>query len=264
MTLTRNSGAIFPWFSSTTVTVLATVLLVGCVNLDKPESVRNCAGTPQGCSDEPTSTSKSDASDGQKGSPDVKLEDGNATPDVVPGSPDAGPDRFSSPDVADAIVRRDSAPVEIDGGAVDGQGADLPFDLPVSADGPSFDEGSELDVGKADLPTPDTADAIADLPSADVTVDVTFLDATPDVQLNCVEQIVSSGYKAGTAAPCSECYDNKTPMVKQCTGMLDCLAPKSAPRSSSTILQCLNQVGGSGVVSDCVTVLLKAGCPNGY
>jgi hypothetical protein len=241
------------------------LLLLGCVNLDKPENVRNCAGTPQGCSDDPTPTPKSDASDGQKVS-DVKLEDGNGTPDLPPGSPDAGPDRFSSPDVADAIIRRDTM---IDGGPVDVEGAqaDLLLDLPVLPDGPSLDEGGELDLGKADLPTPDaadTADAVADLPSADLTVDVTVLDTTPDVQVNCVAQIVSNGYKAGTAPACSECRENGLSLAAKCSAMIDCLAPKPAPRSSNVFMECRNQVGGSIPVGDCATVLVKAGCPNGY
>lgn len=267
MTPTKNSGAIFSWFRSTTVTILSAVLLLGCVNLEKPESVRNCAGKPQGCSDEPTS--KSDASDGQRGSPDVKLEDGNGTPDVPPGSPDAGPDRFASPDVVDAIIRRDTAPVEIDGGPVDVADAlaDLLLDFPVLLDGASLDEGGELDLGKSDLGAPDsadTADAVVDLPPADLTVDVTLLDTTPDVQVNCVAQIVSNGYKAGTAPACSECRENGLSLAAKCSAMIDCLAPRPAPRSPNVFMECRNQVGGSIPVGDCATALVKAGCPNGY
>lgn len=261
MIRTKSIGAIFSRPSSTTVTVLYTVLLFGCVNLDKPENVRICAGTPAGCSDNPVP--KSDASDGQKPSPDVKLEDSNGTSDVPPGLPDAGPDRFSSPDVADGVIRRDSAPV--DGGAGDAEDAqgDLLPDSPVPLDGPVLDEGGAFDLGKSDLPGPDTADAVVDLPSADLTVDVTLLDTPPDVQLNCVAQIVSNSYKAGTHA-CADCWENGLSLAAKCSAMMDCLAPKPAPRSSGVFTECRNQAGGSMPVNDCVTAIVKDGCPNGY
>lgn len=264
MTRTKSSCATFCWLSSTTVTVLSTALLLGCVSLEKPENVKNCASSPEGCSDNPTP--KSDASDGHKATPDAKLEDAGGTWDVPPGLPDAGPDRFSSPDVGDATIRRDAVPVVMDGSSVDADQFDLPLDLP-SSDASSLDEGVELDLGDSDGPSPDTvesADAVADLPEADLGLDVASPDTPPDAQVNCVAQIASDGYKAGSAPPCSECRDNGLSLATKCQVMIDCLASKPAPRSSTVFRDCLNVASGSAPVSTCATALVQAGCPNGY
>lgn len=249
----------FPSFGSTAIGVLSTVMLLGCVSLDKPENVVKCATSPEGCSDNPTS--KPDASDGPKGSPDARLEDAPAD------SPYADAGKDASPDAPDSVMR-DSRLVDLgDGlGEPDAQ-PDLSPDLPVPLDLSWLDEGASFDLGKSDLPIPDAVDSgdvAPDLSLADVFVDTAPLDTQPDVQTNCVAQIASNGYAAGAAPACSECHDNNLSLAKQCTGMIDCLATKPAPRGLGAFMDCQNQVAGSSLVGDCAVALVKAGCPNGY
>ncbi len=264
MTRTKRSCATFFWLSSITVTVLSSAFLMGCVSLDKPENVKKCASSPQGCSDYPTP--KSDASDGHKATPDARLEDAAGTGDVLPELPDSSPDRFSSPDAGDATIRQDAAPVAMDGGPVDADPFDSPLDLP-SSDASSLDEGVELDLGSSDGPSPDiteNVDTLVDLASPDLGFDVASPDTPPDAEVNCVAQIASTGYKAGSAPPCSECRDNGLSLATKCQVMIDCLASKPAPRSSTVFQDCLNVASGSAPVSACATALVRAGCPNGY
>jgi len=253
-----------------TSSIASLLLLLGCVNLDKPENVRNCAGSSEGCSDDNPGP-KSDAADGQKSSADTRFGDAGLTPDGPQANPDGSGDSGSSPDIVDTLLRRDSAQVELDAGLADGStedalvddvAVDLPFDVQILFDLPApLDSTMALDLPQPDLPVPDLKDA--DFQVLDLPPDLT-LDTQPDAQVSCFAQIISNGYKAGSAPACSECRDNTLSLATKCTQMIDCLAPKPAPRTSDVFMLCRNQVGGSTPVGDCVTALAKAGCPNGY
>lgn len=125
-----------------------------------------------------------------------------------------------------------------------------------------------------DLPGPDLPGL--DLPAPDLPADPPARDSPPDTAPdlgrdlakndtgpgNCISQIIANGYAAGTAPACSACNDgNGNSLATKCTGMLDCLAP---PKTSADFTTCLNAVGGSSRVSDCVSALTTAGCPSGY
>jgi hypothetical protein len=76
---------------------------------------------------------------------------------------------------------------------------------------------------------------------------------------NCITDIKNGGYAFPPADPCSACRDNATLLEMKCTAMIDCLQPKW-PCSGNCWTECLNQVGGSGVVANCVDELTTAAC----
>jgi hypothetical protein len=245
----------------------AALFLFGCVSLDKPENVKICSTSSEGCLDHPAPKFL-DASVGEdvKASPDAVRSDTPGAQDAPrDGNPDAfavpeaASDRLASPDTgADLITTMDllqapDLPVILD---LSGLGdllavADLPLQLDVSA--PDLPEPNPVDVG---------GDVVTDFPVAplsDVGIDLGQLDAETG---NCITQIIGSGYRAGSAPACSACNDgNGNSLASKCTAMLDCLAP---PRTSADDIYCLNHVSGSSRVGDCVTALTKVGCPSGY
>jgi hypothetical protein len=76
---------------------------------------------------------------------------------------------------------------------------------------------------------------------------------------NCVDDIRVMGYAFPPAAPCSMCKDNQTSLETKCEAMIDCLAAKY-PCTANCATECLNMVGGSGVLSTCVNALTAAAC----
>ena len=76
---------------------------------------------------------------------------------------------------------------------------------------------------------------------------------------NCVDEIRVMGYAFPPAQPCSMCKDNQTSLETKCEGYIDCLASKY-PCTSNCATECLNMVGGSGVLSTCVNALITASC----
>jgi hypothetical protein len=272
------------------------LLLIGCVSLDKPAVVKTCASSPQGCSDNPVPTG-GDAAIANDAPQSEDLPPGNDTlvahADLPPAIPDlrANADLATDPladvtgltDTADGSVGssgKDATEVGIgDVSSSELANPDLPGpDLP----GPDL-LGSDVpgpDLLGPDLPGPDLLgpDLLGpDLPGPDLPADLPTgrdspTDIIPDLGRdqaktdtgpgNCINQIIASGYAAGTAPPCSACNDgNGNSLTTKCTGMLDCLAP---PKTSADFTNCLNAVAGSSKVGDCVTALTTAGCPGGY
>jgi hypothetical protein len=238
------------------------LLVLGCVNLDKPENVRICASSPQGCSDNPT-TKEGDAAvlaDGQKDLPPGRA-DAAVTPDAAK---TAGEVAAPSDLTADRSARKDVVAVEMDAEPDDAPANELggPDSVDLPADLPAADLPATTDLPEPDMPTMDLADGASELGiDGPVGQDATF-DTSPEVASSCIAQIISNGYKAGSARPCSACTDgNGGSLASQCTQMLDCLAP---PSTSANYLYCLNRIHGSSLVGDCVDVLTKAGCPGGY
>jgi len=105
----------------------------------------------------------------------------------------------------------------------------------------------------ADTLLPDTS------PDSETTSDTSpSLDAASG---NCIGQIQSNGYVFGAAPACSECNDHGATQADKCTGMIDCLATIWPCTVGTTCwYNCLNSVGGSGVVADCVSALTNAAC----
>jgi hypothetical protein len=66
-------------------------------------------------------------------------------------------------------------------------------------------------------------------------------------------------YSFPPAPACSACFDNSTPLDAKCRGMIDCLEPLW-PCTGNCFTNCLNSVGGSGVVAGCVSALTTAAC----
>ncbi len=77
---------------------------------------------------------------------------------------------------------------------------------------------------------------------------------------NCIDSIRQMGYAYSPAAPCSMCKDNTTDLSIKCEAMIDCME-KAYPCTSNCETNCLNMVGGSGVLSTCVNALVTAACP---
>jgi len=77
---------------------------------------------------------------------------------------------------------------------------------------------------------------------------------------NCVDSIRQMGYAFSPAAPCSMCKDNTTDLSTKCASMIDCME-KAYPCTGNCETNCLNMVGGSGVLSTCVNALVTAACP---
>jgi hypothetical protein len=244
------------------------VLLFGlaCVNLDKPESVRSCANSPQGCSDNPTVTPR-DAAAFADGPNDLQpgLADASVAPDAATTASDAAvladraADRVAQ---ADVVAKLDTGMADgQDDGQVDGlrdlNSVDLPDDVPVVSDLAPL-----LDVPEPDSPTVDLGGGGPDVGRDGLAGLDAGWDTSPEVSSNCITQIIGNGYKAGSARPCSACTDgNGGSLATQCTQMLDCLAP---PSTSSNFLYCLNYIHGSSLVGDCVNALTKVACPTGY
>jgi hypothetical protein len=78
---------------------------------------------------------------------------------------------------------------------------------------------------------------------------------------NCVVAIQNAGYAFPPADPCSACKDNGISLQTKCEGMIDCLA-SMWPCTGNCHTQCLNTVGGSGVLDACVSALTTASCGN--
>jgi hypothetical protein len=82
-----------------------------------------------------------------------------------------------------------------------------------------------------------------------------------DAGANCITAIISNGYAAPPAAPCSACKDNNNNSWEtNCKAMLDCMALKPQPVNASDEQMCFNMASGSGTLqSTCVDPLLAAG-----
>jgi hypothetical protein len=243
------------------------LFLFGCVSLDKPENVKICSSSAEGCLDTPAPKFL-DASVGgdvkafldtvRSDTPHAQDAPWDGNPEAFPAS-DAASDRLAPPDTGDDLTAAADLLLAPDVPVI----LDLPElgDLPPVADLPL-----QLDVSAPDLAQPNPADVGGDLvtdfpvdPLSDVSLDLGQLDTDTG---NCITQIIGSGYRAGSAPACSACNDgNGNSLASKCTAMLDCLVP---PRTSADYLYCLNHVSGSSRVGDCVTALTKVGCPSGY
>lgn len=239
--------------------------LVGCVNLDKPDSVRRCA-SQGGCFDNPDA-----AVAGPDGPGDTRVNDAFGA-----GSDAPGPDAVVVPDL----------PVEAMRDTADGPGATDEPGVAVDPDAGDSRSGGGPDVvdlrPAPDLASPDVlefADLAPDLAISDGVPDQSQADVRPDVAGDrvlptdlpfdlgsdqaaaCIATIVSNGYKAGTAPACSACTDgNGGSLASKCTDMVNCLGTQGP-----VFTNCLNAVAGSSRVGDCVSALTKAaGCPAGY
>jgi hypothetical protein len=135
------------------------------------------------------------------------------------------------------------APAGDDGGSVTDGGA--------GSDDSGFLTGAEAGDDSGTVTGPDA--------SVDLGADTVAVADAPTTGGNCVQQIKSNGYVFGTVPACSQCKDNNVELVDVCKGMIDCLAPKW-PCTGNCWNECLNTVGGSGVVSGCVTALTNAAC----
>jgi hypothetical protein len=244
-------------------TLASLMLAIGCVNLDKPDDVRMCAGSPEGCSDNPH-PKQADAAppaDGQNDS-SSGLADAAADAGRTDSDGRGGADR-----AAERIVSADAV-ADVETGIADqsqsfevrdsdsGADPDLPADLLVSADLPAFSDAPGPDLATMDVPSG------LDL-GIDRLVSRDFgYDTSPEVSSSCVAQIVANGYQAGSAPACSACNDgNGGSLASPCMQMLDCLLP---PSTSASYLYCLNSIHASSLVDNCVSALTKAGCPSGY
>lgn len=262
------------------VFLVSGLLWTGCVSLDQPAAVKACASSPQGCSDNPTRDAG--MGDGAPPNPDVASQ--NDTPGAQVDLPPATPDLRTDADLVtelpvDSLVDSADGTVGLDVKDTTGEGIgdvsswDLTsLDLP-GLDLPRLDSFGP-DLPGPDLPGPDLFGP--DLPGLDLSEDLPTgrdspTDIVPDLARdqvmndgfagNCITQIIADGYAAGTAPPCSECIENGSSLAAKCTGMLDCLAP---PKTNADYTNCLNTVGGSSKVGDCVSALTTAGCPSGY
>ena len=79
-----------------------------------------------------------------------------------------------------------------------------------------------------------------------------------DAGSGCVGTMISNGYAAGTAIPCSMCRENQLSRAALCMAIIDCIAPLYPCTGCFT--DCSNQNGGSGPVNKCVTDLVAAAC----
>ena len=247
------------------------LLLAGCVGLDKPAAVQACASSPQGCSDNPVPANR-DAAIFNDARPNSDLPPGNDTPVVQADLPPASPDLRANADLAADLHAEVTGLADTSDGSV---GADLKDATEVGLGEVSSSDLASPDWPSSDLPGHDSSgpdslgpDLPADLPAgrdspSDIIPDLASDQVKNDTGTgNCITQIIASGYSAGTAPPCSACNDgNGNSLATKCTGMLGCLAP---PKTSADFTNCLNAVGGSSRVGDCVKVLTNAGCPGGY
>lgn len=245
-------------------TLASLMLALGCVNLDKPDSVRICASSPEGCSDNPR-PKQADAAvaDGQVDSSSGRADaavpaDGEKTASDARVVADRGAERIMLADAAadmDTGMADQSQRSEVED-ADSGAGPDLLADLSVSSDLLAL-----YDAPEPDLPPPDAVAGL-DLGSDRSVSGDSAYDTAPEVSSSCVAQIIANGYQAGSAPACSACNDgNGGSLASPCMQMLDCLLP---PSTSASYLFCLNSIHASSLVGDCVSALTKAGCPNGY
>ena len=255
-------------------------LLFGCVSLDKPSAVKACASAPQGCSDERLPAKRDAAITEDAPSEDVPSNDDlpsvKDTPVAQPDLPSTTPDLRTTPDLATDILASDTGSADTSDGRV---GAEVNDATEAGIGDLSLLDLATRDLLRQDLlgpdlPSPDLASP--DLAAPDLPTDPPTPDSRPAIAPdlgrdlarndtgsgNCITQIIASGYASGTAPACSACNDgNGNSLATKCTGMLDCLAP---PKTSADFITCLNAVGGSSKVRDCVNTLTTAGCPAGY
>jgi len=202
-----------------------------------------------------------------------------------PDLPSTTPDLRTTPDLATDILASDTGSADTSDGRV---GAEVNDATEAGIGDLSLLDLATRDLLRQDLlghdlPSPDLAspdlpapDLPTDPPTPDLPTDPPTPDSQPDIAPdlgrdlarndtgsgNCITQIIASGYASGTAPACSACNDgNGNSLATKCTGMLDCLAP---PKTSADFITCLNAVGGSSKVRDCVNTLTTAGCPAGY
>ena len=225
------------WLQQTTVllVVACAFLLSGksCVDLSKPPNVESCAraGT---CADDSTRHTDA-ATDGKLNADQTTVADlasgGNAD------GTDALSDVLSFDDVPDASVGGNTS--DAADGALDDGGRDVPAEQQ-SPEVAMPDLGGEL--GPEPPPPPE--------PGRDGGAG------------NCITQIIANGYAYGSVTACSACRDNNLVLLtSKCMAMLDCLAP---PSTRADMTNCLNAVGGSTPVFNCVNALTIAGCPSGF
>jgi hypothetical protein len=143
------------------------------------------------------------------------------------------------------------APAGDDGGSVTDGGA--------GSDDSGFLTGAEAGDDSGTVTGPDASVDLGADTVVDLGADTVAVADAPTTGGNCVQQIKSNGYVFGAVPACSQCKDNNVELVDVCKGMIDCLAPKW-PCTGNCWNECLNTVGGSGVVSGCVTALTNAAC----
>lgn len=245
---------------SSAIVVLTSFLFVtGCVNLDKPIIVANCSVSPAGCSDKsdkpPEPARDASLPDGPV-SPDLSAEEVPVVPKDAPLNPDllaadapaADAPMEALPDVSAVPDARETADVA----SPDVLLPDVPSDLPLEAlggsdMGPDTGKSDSADVGLSDVGSDGRGDLGPDNPGS-----------------NCISQLISAGYVAGTAPACSKCLENGASLETKCKAMIDCLAPPCTKTTCYVNNYCLNNTGASSVVGDCVAALITAACPSGF
>jgi hypothetical protein len=77
---------------------------------------------------------------------------------------------------------------------------------------------------------------------------------------NCITDIISAGYMAPPAPPCSSCRGlSGTSEEAACMRIIDCLQPVW-PCDGICLLDCENQAGTSSVPRNCAEALVTARC----
>jgi hypothetical protein len=263
--------------------LLFTLAPLACVNLSKPGSVEECAKNSS-CSD-------NSKLPGPEPGPDAALSDVPPMPDLA--TPDAAPDLPSDPQAANPDGtsvpdmppdgRNDSRANDIvqivDDGGSDLIGTNdqvLGPDLGLDLRSDIADLAPELGLELAPESGPELGPELGPEPGRDPgreqgpePVAEPVPEPTPEPgrdggdsgSVNCISQLISNNYAAGTSPPCSVCSENGTSKAAQCTAMIDCLAP---PKTQASILDCQHSVVADSVVADCVSALTTAACPTGF
>ena len=220
------------------------VLSANCVGLNKPSSVATCAahGT---CTDD--AKDRSDAgNDGKQNA------DSGPIADLPPGA-SAADAAFDARTIAESTDNVDTDAAGGDTGNTRDSASDPSALGDAAADQPLPGDAVPEAQPK---PTPEPGPEPSPEPAPEPSRDGGVIDAG-----NCINQINNSDYVYGSAPGCSACKDNSTLLETKCKGMLDCLAP---PSTKADMTYCLNLVGGSQRVSDCVSALTTAACPSGF
>lgn len=241
--------------SSAIVVLTSLLFATGCVSLDKPTKVANCSVSTAGCSDQISNPPEPgrDASlpDAGPTNPDLPGEEVQVVPKDAPSDPDVPPADAPQEALPDALAPDGHTNADV--ASPDVLSPDVLPDLSIEAPG-----GAETgpDAGKFDS---------ADVGSNDVGSDGRF-NLGPDTATtsNCVGQLISAGYVAGSAPACSKCLENGASLESKCKAMIDCLAPPCTKTTCYTNNYCQNTTGASSVVGDCVAALITAACPGGF
>jgi hypothetical protein len=226
------------------------VLSANCVGLSKPSNVATCAANGT-CSDD--IDDHSDAGNDGNADNDGKNADSGQITDLRPEAiaADALPDAWT---IADAIDEGDTNAIGSDTRDTASEPSTL-GDVTADQSLPGDTESEAVPEAMPESGSEGGPEPGPELPAEP------GRDGGDTGAGNCINQIINNGYLYGTIPACSACKDNSTPLETKCKGMLDCLAP---PNTKTDLTYCLNLVGGSQLVLQCVTALTTAACPSGF